>query len=127
LRVLGEKLYRRVAGEDELTREQPVREAAGPIDVGTVPSSRAFRTSLPSAKSTRAPTYAITTTSRHGKTKPKKNCPVVGGTRGGCTANETAAITGTLLDAASAASTDRRGELIVRLVGNAWSRPSSPR
>jgi len=25
LRVLGEKLYRRVAGEDELTREQPVR------------------------------------------------------------------------------------------------------
>ena len=36
LRVLDEELHRRVAGEDELTREQPVREAAGPVDVGTV-------------------------------------------------------------------------------------------
>jgi Tol biopolymer transport system component len=36
VRVLNEELHRRVAGEDELTREQPVREAAGPVDVGTV-------------------------------------------------------------------------------------------
>jgi hypothetical protein len=36
LRVLDEELHRRAAGEDELPGEQPVGEAAGPIDVGTV-------------------------------------------------------------------------------------------
>jgi hypothetical protein len=49
--------------------------------------------------------------SRYGKTKAKQNSITLGNSGGGYALNETAAITGTLLEAASAANRARPGDI----------------